>query len=261
MKLSFLLSTSMLLICSVVQSPAQIIEIGNSSWTYSQNFNSLSSSNDDPLATWTNNSTLPGWYGFGHNAAEKTTIFSSNGTQGVIVGGSANTINMVQSIGTGSDRALGMWATGNSGIQYYLIYLQNISGGTINNLSISYDALKLENSASNTPLELFYRVSATSLTVNATLVMSDTGWTEISSMDYKPGTGADSSERSFTFSNLNLVDDGYMMFRFKLVNSSAVLGIDNLKMDLVPEPQTAVLFGLGMMVWMLRTQTRKLQNS
>ncbi len=95
---------------------------------YTQNFDSLPASGS---ATWTNNSTIPGWYHA--RTGTGTTIVASDG---------ATTTGALYSFGTGTstDRALGSIGSGGAaaGNFFWGVRLQNNTGATITSLDISY---------------------------------------------------------------------------------------------------------------------------
>ncbi len=253
MSLRLLLPFSSLLLWSAVSGHSQLL-INAPNWVYQQNFDSLPSTNVSSNV-WTNNGTLPGWYAQGHTSA-KTSIYASNGVGSSIVSGGANTAATAQSFGSGADRAFGFYPTGSSGIQYLLLSLQNTSGATINEFAISYEGVKFDSAAASQPLQLFYRTSASALNVN-TVIANDAGWTALPTLAYQPGDGANSQTLSATLTSLGLDNGEYLMFRFKIVNSSAPVGVDDFSLAAIPEPHTAALAFAGLGAWVLRRRMRK----
>ncbi len=133
-------------------------------------------------ATWTNNSTIPGW--FHARTGSGTTIVASNGN--------SNAGNLY-SFGTGAatDRALGSVGSGNAAIGnlFWGIRLQNNTGATITNLAISYTGEQWRNSAAAAQTISFsYLVG--SPTVAGTLVEFQSAGVAVAALDFtSPITG------------------------------------------------------------------------
>ena len=104
---------------------------------YTQNFDTLITSGS---TTFTNNSTIPGWYHA--RTGTGTTIVANDGT---------NNAGNLYSYGTGTatDRALGGLNSGNAAIGnlFWGVRLQNNTGVTINQLTVSYTGEQWRNSA------------------------------------------------------------------------------------------------------------------
>ncbi|HKH48024.1 MAG TPA: ExeM/NucH family extracellular endonuclease [Thermoanaerobaculia bacterium] len=95
---------------------------------YTQSFDSLPAT---ASATWTNNSTIPGW--FHARTGTGTTIVANNG--------SSNAGNLYSyGTGTATDRALGSVGSGNVAVGnlFWGLRLQNNTGATITQLDVSY---------------------------------------------------------------------------------------------------------------------------
>jgi uncharacterized protein len=102
---------------------------------YTQNFDTLPASGS---ATWTNNSTIPGW--FHVRTGSGTTIVADGGT---------GTAGALYSYGTDTDRALGSIGSGNAaaGNFFWGVRLSNDTGSTITSLDVSYTGEQWRNSA------------------------------------------------------------------------------------------------------------------
>ena len=122
---------------------------------YTQNFDTLPASGS---ATWTNNSTIPGW--FHARTGTGTTIVANNG--------SSNAGNLYSyGTGTATDRALGSLGSGNAAIGnlFWGVRLQNNTGSTITQLDISYTGEQWRNSAAAAQtLSFSYLVGAPTVT-------------------------------------------------------------------------------------------------
>ncbi|MFB2892388.1 SdiA-regulated domain-containing protein [Aerosakkonemataceae cyanobacterium BLCC-F50] len=126
----------------------------NLSDPYSQNFDSLSASGTN--FSWTDDSTLSGWY------SSRTTYNASTG--------SLNT-GALYSFGITADRALGSVASGTTNTIYYGIRLVNNTSNTVTGLNISFVGEQWRNGGSTTTtpsvaqtLDFQYQIGATSLT-------------------------------------------------------------------------------------------------
>lgn len=122
-------------------------------------------------------------------------------------------------------------------------------------MSLSYDALKVDNDEATGPLQLFYKITSTQFDGNV-------GWNLISGSDYQPGEGANTTPFSFDLKNLNLGDGDYLTFRFLQTQppTNAPVAIDNLKLTVIPEPQTLLLAALGMLLWISRRNIRRVSQ-
>lgn len=104
---------------------------------YTQSFDSLPASGS---ATWTNDSTIPGW--FHARTGTGNTIVANNG--------SSNAGNLYSyGTGTATDRALGSVGSGNAAVGniFWGLRLQNNTGATITALDIAYTGEQWRNSA------------------------------------------------------------------------------------------------------------------
>ena len=104
---------------------------------FTQNFDTLPASGS---ATWTNDSTIPGWYHA--RTGTGTTIVANNG--------SSNAGNLYSyGTGTATDRALGSVGSGNAAVGnlFWGVRLENQTGSTITSLQISYTGEQWRNSA------------------------------------------------------------------------------------------------------------------
>jgi uncharacterized repeat protein (TIGR01451 family) len=121
--------------------PAQSVQAAVSLTTlgapYTQSFDTLPTSGS---ATWTNDSTIPGW--FHARTGTGTTIVANNG--------SSNAGNLYSyGTGTTTDRALGSVGSGNAAVGnlFWGVGLTNNTGATITSLDISYTGEQWRNSA------------------------------------------------------------------------------------------------------------------
>ncbi|TND08384.1 MAG: putative extracellular nuclease [Bacteroidetes bacterium] len=156
---------------------------------YTENFNSLPNATDGAaLATWTNNSTLAGWYVAEQDATadDLPRIEASCGPLGSNVDNSGS----VYIIASGSDRNIGSRSSGGTDDCYYGVRLVNNTGSTITSIYVAFYAEQwsiAENTNSGTSgcpagsycnnTEYFeYQVGATSITAGT--------WTNVASLAF-----------------------------------------------------------------------------
>lgn len=151
-----------------------------SSGTYSQNFDSLA---DSGSPSWTDNSTLPGWY-----------ISKANGTSGngpvtaYTPGTGSSGTGAIYSFGASSstDRALGSVASGTPGDFAYGVRFVNDTGSAQTNFTLSYTGEQWRDASGNNAmvntLAFSYRVDS------APITDSDAGdtqtWTDVDALDF-----------------------------------------------------------------------------
>ncbi len=146
---------------------------------YTQDFDTLPASGS---ATWTNNSTIPGW--FHARTGTGTTIVANDG--------SSNAGNLYSyGTGTATDRALGSLGSGNAAIgnMFWGVRLQNNSGSTITTLNVSYTGEQWRNSAAAAQTIAFsYLVGSPAVT--GSLAEFQTAGVPVTSLDFTgPITG------------------------------------------------------------------------
>lgn len=125
-----------LLFCGAGVAHAQV-SITTLGVPYSDSFDTLPASGS---ATWTNNSTIPGW--FHARTGTGTTIVANDG--------SSNAGNLYSyGTGTATDRALGSLGSSNTaaGSFFWGVRLQNNTGSTITSLTVSFTGEQWRNSA------------------------------------------------------------------------------------------------------------------
>ncbi len=186
---------------------------------YTQNFDALPASGS---TTWTNNSTLPGW--FHARSGSGTTIVADTG-----VSNSGNLYSFGAS-GDG-DRALGSIGSGNAaaGDFYWGVRLQNHTGGTITSLDVTYTGEQWRNggatgTAAQQTLAFSYLVGAP--TVSGSLAEFTSPGSAVAALDFvSPITtatagalngnlAANRSVRTATISGLSIPDGAEVMLRW-----------------------------------------------
>lgn len=138
---------------------------------YTQDFNSLPNATDgSTLATWTQNSTLPGWYIDEGNGG---TCSGTACDDKPIIEASYTTMNNGGNsyiYASGSDRSLGSRAAGSTGTNYIGLRIANNTGSTITSIYIDYYGEQwtiAENQNNINTLTLEYQVGATVTSLTA----------------------------------------------------------------------------------------------
>jgi hypothetical protein len=182
---------------------------------YTENFDTLPATGS---ATWTNNSSIPGW--FHARTGTGTTIVANNG--------SSNAGNLY-SYGTGTDaeRALGSLGSGNAAIGnlFWGVRLQNNSGATLTSLNVTYTGEQWRNSAAAAQTLAFsYLVG--SPTVTGSLAEFQAAGVAVPSLDFTtPITGgaagaldgnlaANRTTITFAITGLSIPDGTEVMLRW-----------------------------------------------
>ena len=151
-------------------------QIPLSAGAYAQNFDALGTAS----GTWTDNSTLPGWY------ASKTLGGPVTGYNAGT--GSANTGALysfgVAGVSNISDRALGSVASGTPGNFAYGVRFTNDSAATFTNFAVSYTGEQWRNGGNTAAhtLVFSYRISDTTIT-NSHASNANT-WTSVSALNF-----------------------------------------------------------------------------
>lgn len=228
---------------------------------YTQNFDSLNG-----VATWTNNSTLTGWYARTDATASITAIGSNTGsstTAGLYSFGVAGT-NLV------SERSLGFATTNTftgsagSGKNYLGFNVNNNTGETMTTITIGYDGeqWRKENNANSHGITVEYSLDATSLTTGSwtsagsalTFTSPLFAATTATALD---GNASANSVRGLTntIGALSWSAGSGLWIRFVDLNDSGndhQLTIDNVTFTAVPEPGPVLLGGLGLLFLLRR---------
>ncbi len=170
--------TQVVALAAAASSPALAqISITSPSFTYTNNFNSLATSG---TPTWTDNSTMTGWYAANRVGSVNTPFTSyTAGTGSSATGG-------LYSYGTTSDRALGSIAdiSGATTVAYGVRFRNN-TGATLTRLSIGFTGEQWRRAAGsgtvNHTLAVSYRISTTVTTPDPRNSLT---WTTVSSLTF-----------------------------------------------------------------------------
>lgn len=240
--------------------PASATPIDFSGSTYTQNFQGMTGSTSasttninartmldiSTLAMSGSSASVNGWYAYGLGATNKTGINN----------GSSNTGAFYQLVDSASptNRAFGSQGAGASN-GFFGVVLKNTSGGTINNLSLAYDAVMNRNPATTrNPYPMSYRVSAAnvvsgSATGDGTFNDSAGTWarTALGFTTPASGTGAPGTQAAITplytignqagnLTGVNWASDQYLYIRWNDADDAqadAMAGVDNFSLSVL----------------------------
>jgi hypothetical protein len=259
------------LLCAMAPMAAQASL--NFTGSYTQNFNTLPTAAVTTTGTWSNNTTLPGWYAFGSGVTGNT-AGRDGGTANpaFTIDHGTSTTGGLHSYGSVSstERALGSIGSGGAtaGDIVHALVLFNASGTTYTSVSIDFIGEQWRNSgvAQAEVLEFDYAlVPAFSSGTASTIVPigSSTTYTRVAALDfYSPlangvagaldGNNAlNRTATSATISNITWAPGEYMVLRWWDNNdpsSDHGLAIDDLNITAVPTPGSAALLGIA---WVL----------
>jgi hypothetical protein len=229
---------------------------------YTQNFDSLNG-----VTTWTNNSTLTGWYARTDATASITAIGSNTGTTttGALYSFGVAGTNLVseRSFGYASSNGFTGGTPGTSK-NYLGFNVNNNTGETMTTITIGYDGeqWRKENNANSHGITVEYSLDATSLT-SGTWTSAGSALTFTSPLfaattaTALDGNASANSVRGLTntIGALSWSAGSGLWIRFVDLNDSGSdhqLAIDNVTFTAVPEPGPVLLGGLGLLALLRR---------
>jgi len=240
--------------------PAIATPIDFSGSTYTQNFQGMTGSSTSSttninastmldistLALSGSSASVSGWYVYGLGTANKTGINNGSSSTGAFY-------QLVDSASP-TNRAFGSEASGAT-LGFFGVVLKNTSGGTINNLSLAYDAVMNRNpSTTRNPYPMSYRVSSAnvvsgSATGDGTFNTSAGSWasTTLGFTTPASGTGAPGAQAAITplytignqagnLTGVNWASDQYLYIRWSDTDDSgsdAMAGVDNFSLSVL----------------------------
>jgi hypothetical protein len=199
-----------------VTSKGQVL-LEQSSGTYSQNFNTLATSGT--TNTWTDNSTLLGWYWQNTGTGKTYNTDAGTSTAGgrYSYGSTSNSDRAMGSIGS-SNVAAGQFAWG--------VQFKNSTGSSVEVMKISYVGEQWRNSAAATQTATFWYKKSSSL-INELTPNNSTGWIAFTALNFtSPITGGtagaldgNASANRVVFNQIEMAGidlgiDEYIMFRW-----------------------------------------------
>jgi hypothetical protein len=217
--------------------------------TYSENFDAPVGVSGSGSFTWTDDTTIPGWYS--ENAAA--------GLNSQYSGGISSTQLLYSfrysaaDVGAGSDRAFGTRTT-SAGTFSYAFGITNDTGSTLTSADVDFVSALWRTPNNN---------QADSLTVGYAITTSDpwtglsyTTVTDLNSSITQGATGggvnADPNDsglftaKSATISGLTWNDGDTLYLRFVDGNGAGAWGVDNFAITAIPEPGSLALVGLAL---------------
>ena len=240
--------------------PAIATPIDFSGSTYTQDFQGMTGSTSASttninartmldISTLTmsgSSASVNGWYAYGLGTGNKTGINNGSSTTGAFY-------QLVDSASP-TNRAFGSQGAGASN-GFFGVVLKNTSGGTINNLSLAYDAVMNRNPATTAnPYPMSFRVSSAAVTSGSatgdgTFNTSAGSWTSTTLGFTTPanGTGAPGTQAAitplFTIGNkagnltgVNWASDQYLYIRWSDTDDAqgdAMAGVDNFSLSVL----------------------------
>lgn len=250
-RLHITLLAPLLAICIKLPLAAQVSFTGTS---YTQDFDTLPTQSSGTYTwTFTNNSTLPGWYSTeGSNSSARASSGSRDGGTLYSFGSNNN-----------SDRALGLFYGASSGgystTAYLGLQLVNNTQTTIDSVTLTFDVEQWRYHTNHTAWAFSYLVTSsggnqltasgyTSDTRGNATSLHVTGDEGFASSGGLPGTGNAEGNKysvSITLTNLDWKSGEYLWLRWgsNQTANAAGLGLDNIKLTAsqIPEPGTSSL--------------------
>jgi len=244
-----------LALLAILTAPVALAQISYTSGNYTQNFDGLA--NTGTGITWTNNSTLPGWF------SDETDYDAGTGSL---------TTGSLYSFGaaSASDRALGSLASGGTGTNLFGLALRNAGASTLTSFTLSYDGEQWRRNDNDPQRTEFLQFSYQIFNTGAGSINGGT-WTTVSALNFtSPNAtlttasaldGNASANRTAnitsTVSSISWGAGQDLWIRWSDINSTGNdhgLAVDNLTFSSVPEPSVALslLSGFGLLALLRR---------
>jgi uncharacterized protein len=263
----------------IISLSAQAQVLLSSGLTYSQNFDSLASSGSS--GSWSDNTTLPGWYASkAYSTSTTPQVYGPYMYASYRVDSGANNSGNLFSYGVAgvnpvTDRALGSIASGTvAGPTMATVFGLRIKNDTASptfgyiGISFTGEQWRQGGNVNSQVIESFsYAISSTGFTSPLSADPADPAYTHVSVLDFtspNPGTATAAAldgnatgnytPISYVLSGITLNPGDEIMLRWYDINNTGNDhggGIDNLTIS-VPEPSCLALAGLGLLTLALR---------
>lgn len=222
---------------------------------YTENFDSLTAA----VTTFTDNSTLAGWYVDGANPAFDApgTTLSVTANTGTFGGGG------LFSAGTATERSFGFRNFNDAGDWYKGVQFQNTTTETIEyeEINISLVVEKWQDRGQNEFVQLAFKETS-----SGGNILNDSGWTNVDSAtiaDDPGGSGAidgnltaNQTVLTATLNNITLTPGEFLTIRYlddNVNGNDNALAIDDVSVSfVVPEPGSLSLAAMGGLVCLVR---------
>lgn len=246
------------------------ITVNDTGFSYSQDFNSLPTANTGTF-TWTDNSTLAGWY----RRANVNTSTQTPDPDLVDLSAQGSNVGVAAfynaSVANNADRAVGFRINGDpAGLKKGSVglVLTNNTGSTINSLELGYTGEKWYQAVNATTLLVQYAIVdsfATDISADIDRAQADT-WIDITPLNWTVAAGASNVWTNgtqtgnfnvftpVTLSGLSIADGQQLVIRWRIAeaaNQRSGLFIDDVSIgniSVVPEPATVALLA-GFSAW------------
>lgn len=199
--------------------------------TYSQNFNTLASTGT--AITWTDNSTIPGWY------SSRVVYNSGNG------GSNAGALYSFGTTGS-TDRALGSVGSGSTGTVFYGARFKNNTGTTITSLKITYTGEQWRNGGVASVQTVNFAYQTGSILTS----LSNGVWAPVTNLNFSSLVntttaaaldgnlvGTNAAIITYTINGLSIAPNEEIMIRWEDIDHSGAdhgLGIDDFTIEANP---------------------------
>ena len=243
-----------LLIALVMGAAAAHAQVSLSGIPYNQDFDSLGAS-----GTWTENTTLAGWYAGRESGGSVTPYAAYANTRGG--GTSSSTLYSMATSSSDTDRALG-GAPSTTGWNVLGLRLVNDTGGVFDDIQVSYDFEQWSDRGMAT-ITMSYQIFGPGLGS-----LAPSGWTTLTSTDSPLPTNATPVSGignttgliagvtgGATALGIQPGDELWIRWSItKIGGNNSPHGIDNVVVA-VPEPSTAGFIGLGFLLLLGRVRS------
>jgi hypothetical protein len=254
MKKMWILVIGMALLAGTAQ--AALI-VSSPPYSYSQNFNTLATSGSGN--TWTDNSSITGWWWDYGDVTRDPDIYGYIADIGTELTGAGHSYGAVSS----SERAMGGLSTSTRSYSpFFGVQFQNQSGNAISfsDIKISYTGEAWRQNAVSQTLFFSYATNTTGFTSSSLATIPATTWNPNTTLDFIAPTigvaGAldgNNVANQVAFSNEVLAATGtwanndYLFLRWtkNSVANSAGLAVDDFSISIIPEPASFGLLALG----------------